>query len=372
MLIANRIDSKILRNSERSISDKMLVENLLPKIMTSTNQNTNPNNPRPGDLLIIKSANEWIDEAKRKPIPKKIFGPFWYEEELCILFADTNQGKSLLAVQIIDSVSKGIPILGLEMELKASKVIYFDLELTSKQFEMRYARYDKVKDILFDHFEFSELFLRAEINPYGFDETIEEYESFLFKEIENHASKSGAKILVIDNLSCVISDNEKAKNTTPFLIRLNNLKKMYGWSILLIAHTPKRNLFAPISRNDIQGSKSFINLIDSCFAVGESQKDPSFKYLKQIKVRYGAFQYPSENVLVCKIGKDTNFSSFKFLHCGKESDHLKQLNPTDKSQIKNKAYDLKEDGYSNVKIAQELGVSESAVRKWLKQIEVEN
>jgi hypothetical protein len=258
------------------------------------------------------------------------------------------------------------------MELKASKVIYFDLELTSKQFEMRYAQYNQGMDILFDHFEFSELFLRAEINPYGYDECIEEYENFLFKEIENQTSKSGAKILVIDNLSCLISDNEKAKNTTPFLIRLNNLKKMYGWSILLIAHTPKRNLFSPISRNDIQGSKSFINLIDSCFAVGESQQDPSVKYLKQIKVRYGAFRYPSENVLVCKIGKDTNFSSFKFLQFGKESDHLKQLNPTDKSQVRNKAYELKDEGYSNVKIAQQLGVSEGAIRKWLKQIKIDD
>jgi len=339
--------------------------------MTSINHNTHTNDSRSGDFLIIKSANEWMDEAKTKPIPKKIFGPFWYEEELCILFADTNQGKSLLAVQIIDSVSKGVPTLGLEMELKASKVIYFDLELTAKQFEMRYAQYDKERDILFDHFEFSDLFLRAEINPYGFDEAFEEYESFLFKEIEVQASKSGAKILVIDNLSCVISDNEKARNTTPFLIRLNNLKKIHGWSILLIAHTPKRNLFAPISRNDIQGSKSFINLIDSCFAVGESQKDPSIKYLKQIKVRYGAFKYPSDNVLVCKIGKDSNFSSFRFLQFGKESDHLKQLSPVDKSQMKTKALELKNEGHTNVKIAQELGVSEGAVRKWLKQIELD-
>ncbi len=339
--------------------------------MTSINHNTHANDSRSGDFLIIKSANEWMDEAKTKPIPKKIFGPFWYEEELCILFADTNQGKSLLAVQIIDSVSKGVPTLGLEMELKASKVIYFDLELTAKQFEMRYAQYDKERDILFDHFEFSDLFLRAEINPYGFDEAFEEYESFLFKEIEVQASKSGAKILVIDNLSCVISDNEKARNTTPFLIRLNNLKKIHGWSILLIAHTPKRNLFAPISRNDIQGSKSFINLIDSCFAVGESQKDPSIKYLKQIKVRYGAFKYPSDNVLVCKIGKDSNFSSFRFLQFGKESDHLKQLSPVDKSQMKTKALELKNEGHTNVKIAQELGVSEGAVRKWLKQIELD-
>lgn len=337
--------------------------------MSKNNLNNESDDSPIEDFLIIKSANEWIEEAKKKPTPKKIFGPFWYQEELSILFADTNQGKSLLAVQIIDSVTKGTSTLGLEMELIATKVVYFDLELTSKQFEMRYAQHDKENDLLFDHFKFSELFLRAEINPYGYDESIEEYEAFLVKEIENQTLKSRAEIIVIDNLSCLISDNEKAKHTTPFLIRLNNLKKMYGWSILLIAHTPKRNLFTPISRNDIQGSKSFINLVDSCFAVGESQKDPSVKYLKQIKVRYGAFEYPSENVLDCRIGKISNFSSFEFIGFGRESDHLRQLNSSDKSQLKEKAFELKDNGYSNVKIAEELGVSEGAVRKWLKKID---
>jgi len=59
------------------------------------------------DMFIIKSANTWIEEAKNKPIPKMLFGEFWYEGEICILFADTNLGKSSLAVQIADSITKG-------------------------------------------------------------------------------------------------------------------------------------------------------------------------------------------------------------------------------------------------------------------------
>src|SRR5690606_774192 len=106
--------------------------------MSTTNPQTNTAGQFPKeDFLIIKSANEWIEEAKEKPIPKMIFGPFWYQEELSILFADTNQGKSLLAVQIIDSITKGISTLGLEMELEPCKVIYFDLELTAKRSEER-------------------------------------------------------------------------------------------------------------------------------------------------------------------------------------------------------------------------------------------
>src|SRR5690606_39804948 len=120
---------------------------------------------------------------------------------------------------------------------------------------------------------------------------------------------------------------------------------------------------------ELQGKK-YINKFDQyCFCVGESQKDASLKYLKQIKVRYGAFQYPSDNVMVCRIGKESNFSSFQFVDFGRESDHLKQLSVSDKTEVKKKAFELKKDGYSNVRIAEELVVSEGAVRKWLKQIE---
>ena len=47
------------------------------------------------NLFSIKPANEWKEEAKRKPLQKKLFGSLFFENELCILFADTNLGKSV-------------------------------------------------------------------------------------------------------------------------------------------------------------------------------------------------------------------------------------------------------------------------------------
>jgi len=44
-----------------------------------------------------------------------LFGEFWLEGELAILFADTGKGKSLLAVQIAESIARGRPIGPLEM-----------------------------------------------------------------------------------------------------------------------------------------------------------------------------------------------------------------------------------------------------------------
>ena len=57
--------------------------------------------------FIIKPANEWIENAKARPKPKMLFGELWFENEVCILFADTNLGKSILAVQAGESITSG-------------------------------------------------------------------------------------------------------------------------------------------------------------------------------------------------------------------------------------------------------------------------
>jgi hypothetical protein len=92
-------------------------------------------------LFTVKTADRWIQQAKTRPIPKMLFSEFWFEGELCILFADTNLGKSILAVQIGNSVSKGEPIYGFKLETTKQPILYFDFELNDKQQE----RFDQWK-----------------------------------------------------------------------------------------------------------------------------------------------------------------------------------------------------------------------------------
>ena len=60
------------------------------------------------DLFMVRTANHWMEQASSRPVPQMLFGKFWYEGELCILFADSNLGKSILAVQIGNSINTGI------------------------------------------------------------------------------------------------------------------------------------------------------------------------------------------------------------------------------------------------------------------------
>lgn len=314
------------------------------------------------NYFIIKTANEWIEEAKNRPTPKMIFDEFWYEGEVSILFADTNLGKSILAVQIGNSISKGMPIKGFGSETSKQKVLYFDFELTDKQFQSRYS-------INFENsYNFDDYFLRVEINPETDSNTSLTEEEIIIKSLEESIIDKNAKIIIIDNLTYLKNETEKARNASPLMKLLRALKKKYDLSILILAHTPKRDQSKPLTKNDLQGSKMIINFCDSCFAIGESQKDSKLRYLKQIKVRQSEFKFDNNNVALCQIDKPLNFLHFEFLDFSSEREHLKEITDRDINQRNSQILELHSQGLPNTKIAEMVGLSEGGVRGILKKI----
>lgn len=279
---------------------------------------------KPAVLLEVKTANKWIEQASRRPIPRMLFSEFWFEQELCILFADTNVGKTILAVQIADSISRGQSIPGFKLETKAQKVIYCDFELNDKQFQSRYSRNYE------DPYLFSDNFLRVEINPDADFPEDASFEFALSNAIERVITDNGAKIVIIDNITYLRHENERAKDALPLMKHLKRLKSKYNLSLLVLAHTPKRDLTKPLTRNDLQGSKVLMNFCDSSFAIGESSSDSSFRYIKMIKVRSTEHIYDSYNIMVCQITKPNNFLHFNFLHLDSEYKHLKMVTERDR------------------------------------------
>lgn len=92
----------------------------------------------PHRMFLIKTANEWMAEAKMLPPQKKLIGELFFENETTILFGETNSGKSIAAVQFADCISRGAGFGPLENTAGAQKVVYFDFELTKRQFSVRY------------------------------------------------------------------------------------------------------------------------------------------------------------------------------------------------------------------------------------------
>ena len=308
--------------------------------------------------LIIKEANTWVKEAKNRPIPNMLFSEFLYENELCILFSDTNLGKSILAVQIADSISRGVPIEGFKLQSKAQKVLYLDFELSDKQFENRCSKEYQ------NHYQFDANFLRAELNtdleiPNGFN-TLEDY---LCSTLNDTISKTLATVLIVDNLTFLSHENEKAKDALSLMKALKKLSKEKNISILVLSHSPKRDESKPINKNDLAGSKMLMNFCDSSFTIGSSSQEPSFRFIKQIKQRNTEHLYHSENVVICSLDKDSNFLEFHFIDFDTEVNHLRNNTSTNSDTKNEQIKFLVSEGKTNVQIGEMVSLHESSVRK---------
>ena len=298
-------------------------------------------------MLTIKTANRTIKDAALRPNPDALWLSLWYEGEVCCLFSDSNLGKSIYAVQIATRISE------------TKRVLYFDFELSDKQFQLRYSDEQGNLNVFPDNL------YRVEINRESLD--VANFEEAIIGNIEQAALQTGAKILVIDNLTYLCIASEKGDVAGALMFRLMALKKKHGLSLLVLAHTPKRCLSNPITQNDLAGSKKLYNFFDSVFAIGKSAKDSNLRYIKQLKVRYGNYTYDSDNVIVAAIEKVGTFLQFVNIGYATEKEHLKEPSEKDVSQEIENVKLLSGQGKSIRDMAKELNISKSKVGRILKQ-----
>jgi excisionase family DNA binding protein len=271
-----------------------------------------------GELHYLQhEANLNIGEevAKNLANPKMLFDEFWRIGELCILFADTGVGKSILATQIGNSIALVQPIKGFKMEAEKQKILYLDFELSDKQFKARYSKNYK------NHYQFCDNFLRVPTDSNS-DYVEGKLEEFFHTSVDSIISEQGTKILIVDNITCLFAENKKAKDALQLMKGLMKLKTKHNLSILVLAQTPKRDHHKPITKNDLHYSKMLLNFCDSSFAIGECKTEKESKYLKQIKARNTELIFDANNVAVCKIVKLDNYLMFQFQYFNKENELL--------------------------------------------------
>jgi hypothetical protein len=315
------------------------------------------------DAFIIKPAADFLQSSPNQSNTGMLFGDFWYEGELCILFADTNVGKSILAVQIGDALSRGVPIPRFAMKQQPATVLYFDFELNDQQFAKRYT-----SDLHGQH-EFADNFYRVVINPdaagaHKFDS----YHAYISNALENTIITSKARIVIIDNITCLRTGTQAAATAVSLMQNLQTLKNRYGLSVLVLAHTPKRNPAKPVTRNDLQDSKMLINFADSAFAIGESQLQADLRYLKQIKQRSGTQVYGAGNVYLCQIEKPYNNLHFEFIGPANEADHLLHFTEQQRKSAEDRIMQLHQQGHSLRQIVAETGRPYTTVFRLVKKL----
>ncbi|MCQ2186452.1 MAG: AAA family ATPase [Bacteroidales bacterium] len=291
-------------------------------------------------LLTIKSANDTIADAILKPDPVNLYDELVIENEITCMFGDSNCGKTIMAVQIGEEIAQ------------SRNVLYADFELSEKQFQKRYTGRGGEVHI------FPSSFYRATMNTCSMDS--ENFEDVIFSSIKAAAEKVNAKVIIIDNLTYLCNESEKGEVAGRFMKKVLGMKSE-GYTVLVVAHTPKRSMINPMTQNDLAGSKKLMNFFDSAFCIGHSAKDNHLRYIKQVKVRSAELKYDADSVLIFQIGTDENALRIQNLGKGRERAHLKSMSEEDVQNLEQRILSLHAQGYSYRQIQSEVGVSKSTV-----------
>ena len=316
-------------------------------------------------FLKAKKLKDTLKEQLSKPRKRKLFGQLWWENELLVLFATTGVGKTILGVQLAEAIASGKNVFE-ELtefinECGAMIVLLLDYELSPAQLIKRYT--DENGKNLHD---FHDNLIRLDSNDDFEFKKGDSMEDLINKDIERYIKQYKPKVLIIDNLSVLKSGTENSKEALPLMQMLNNLKKKYNLSILVIAHTPKKDTFSSINMNHLQGSAQIGNALDGCIAIAMC-KDNMRRYIIELKQRNESFIAHADNVIVCEVDKRFNFLKFHFE--GFEVENL-LLNPFDadaKQELELEIINQSNRGVSAREIAKTVSYGKDKVLKIIQQ-----
>lgn len=248
-------------------------------------------------IFKMRTANQCLEDAKKEDPPKKLFGSLIYEKGLTIFFGNTHAGKTAVAMNVAQSIASGIPFNGIEMEAKAQRVAYFDFELSDKNFE------SKSSDEYKDHFEYSENLYRLTLDLAELGDNSLSPDG-IFKEIKKAVQWAEAKIFFIDNISWLEQHGlETTKEANKLMKELWKLSRE-GYAVIVLGHTTKKDDTEPMTISSLAGSAAVSRYLESCLAINWSILDKKYRYIKQLKNRWGEEDYGRNNVLPIIFGKD--------------------------------------------------------------------
>ncbi len=216
-----------------------------------------------------------------------------------------------------------------------------------------------------------------------------------FRNISNEIYLHDATVLIVDNITFLDRSSTSNPHSALSIMRgLNRLKQDCFISILVLAHTSKRQRWQPLSDLDLQGSVNLSNFADSMFAMGQSRRGPGLRYLKHVKARSGKTEFGADCVPVFSLEKFdnaaslgivqnperppvNNFLGFRFMEFGREQDQLDlhqrpdgatAARPKDKKSVIENARRLAAEGKSSRKIAAQLGISRATASRYVGKV----
>jgi KaiC/GvpD/RAD55 family RecA-like ATPase len=319
--------------------------------------------------FLIRTANEVIQENLNKPVPPMLFDEFWTEGEFCVFYGNTGLGKSILAVQIAQSIASGQPIEGFQIESKPQKVIYFDFELSDRQFTGRLSEKTENKTYknpkkLSNNF----YWVKRAKGLRGLN--ADKKKANLIEQIEYVIKDKRAKVVIIDNITAIGKNLSDPKAAQAFLDEIDEIQNEYDLSILMLAHTVKGVTNKRLDLDDLKGSGDIKAMLDSCFSIGKAYypNSENHAYLMQMKQREEQPKFHRNNVVVMERLKDHNQLLFKYVNLDREDNLLESNEGKTYQDLRAIARDMKESGATINEIMEKTGLAKGTVSNYTRDI----
>lgn len=298
----------------------------------------------PSSFISVSHFSAYVRDGLLMEPPTELFPHIVVEHETTILFGDTGLGKSTLAMQ-----------MALEIAQNGHRVLYVNFELSQQQFAKKYPGKEIPESLLIANINYS---LMHDVTD----------QSCILGEIEKIASEHDATYIVIDNLTNLCINSKEGGEAGNVMLKLISLRMTHNWTMLILAHVPKRKATDPLSLNDLAGSKIISNLADNVVGLNRSKVAKEKRYITQLKYRSFPIELDYKNVQELTLTMSEGYLHFEFggydeerVHLPRSRDEKAELEADIVKELK--AYN----GLSYRDIAEKLGTSASNVSRIAKE-----
>jgi KaiC/GvpD/RAD55 family RecA-like ATPase len=283
----------------------------------------------------------------------RCLGDLIIEGDLSIVFGGSNCGKSFFAYQLAEAISTGQNFFSVAEsilakkdsqlftnEMPAQRVIYADFEMTEEKIIRRY------NDFIFND-NVTVLFPEKRSIGRKLD---------FIDGIEKIIISTGAKVIIIDNMSAISQRGEESDFAAQVMNKLKDFQDKYNLTIIVIAHTPKIEDNTPKVLNMLAGSSNFKNFADNIICLSKSTLGENIRYIIQMKNRYSEIEYDKYNVISIEFvtpNPVNKFLGFTFNSLEAESKMLQTIDASTKEmlieEVRDSHKNLKLSGYDIAK-----------------------
>lgn len=291
-------------------------------------------------FINVESFSDYVKEGLKMDDAVELIQHVVVENETTILFGDTGLGKSTLAMQ-----------MSITMAEEGKKILYVNFELSKRQFAKKYPEIHIPENLFIANIDYAKMHDVTD-------------QSMILAEIEAVALHNDVDVVVIDNLTNLCINSKDGKEAGNVMLQLISLRMTHNWTMLILAHVPKRKASDPLTLNDLAGSKMLSNLADNVVGLNKSKLGTNKRYIIQLKYRSMPIELDYKNVQELTMTMSDGYLHFEYGDFDEERTHLPRSRDEKAELERDILKELKEaNGLSYRDIADKLGTSHSTVQR---------